>query len=403
MMEWLASSREPSTFDAVIVGASVAGAGCASLLSQVGLRVALLDRAEFPRDKICGEGLMPAGVALLERLFTANGSQPPPGFSFQGLRIWREGASETCIDLDFLPGRTGLCLPRYGLDQSLAELAAQTGAQLVTGFRVAAIELEPGGISRVKGVDSKGTAVEYRAPWILAANGIRSRLHEAAGFRLRSADGRFGLRTRMPGFELRGGRVEIFCSGRGEAYVAPQGDGARITFLLEPGALKQAPRPPRTRQWLLEQFPGLAERCSGEGELEATSPLVRRLSGCAVPGFLLLGDAAGSCDPVSGQGMTIALRDAFLVAELARQGLPANPVELAGAYALRRRQYFEPAFALSQRLLQIVRSPFLARRFGRLLRRSETFARKISTIATLGASAQREVGWLDRLRLLAGI
>jgi geranylgeranyl reductase family protein len=171
--------------DVIVVGAGPAGASTAYWLAQSGLDVAVLEKATFPRDKICGDGLTPRAVrALIGMGVDINA----PGWARnQGLRIYGGGVKielpwpELASFPDF-----GLVRTRTSLDQLLAEHAAKAGARLLTGCTVVGPILDER-TDRIIGVQAKyqGEEIEFRAPLVVACDGNSSRLSLAMGLRRR--------------------------------------------------------------------------------------------------------------------------------------------------------------------------------------------------------------------------
>ena len=172
--------------DVIVVGAGPGGSATATHLARHGLDVVLLDKATFPRDKICGDGLTPRAVRELATLGVPT-REEDGWIRNKGLRI--VGAGQT-FELDWpessaFPGY-GLARARATLDETLARHASATGARLMEGMNVTAPVVERG---RVVGVQAKvmqdgratGEVRELRAPVVIASDGVSSRLGTAVG------------------------------------------------------------------------------------------------------------------------------------------------------------------------------------------------------------------------------
>jgi len=179
--------------DAVVVGAGPAGAATAILLAREGLSVALLDRARFPRDKICGEYLSPEGSRILDRLgvlarVEANGARP-----LRGMRIL--GPDGTQLVGDYPPdgARPGdrpraLAVRRRILDAALVERAGEVGISVREGMRVVDLLREgariTGVVAEPVGLERRTAAAErFSAPLVVAADGRTSVIAERLGLR----------------------------------------------------------------------------------------------------------------------------------------------------------------------------------------------------------------------------
>ncbi len=389
-------------YDAIVVGASVAGACTALLLGRAGHRVLLVERARFPRAKVCGEGLMPAGARILEQIgvpVSALGARSFPGIRF---RLDRQPPLE--LDFSLLEtGCRGLAVSREGLDSCLARHAArQANVTFRQGFRVAGCRLDGAGV-QVRGESGE----TFAGRLLVGADGIRSRFHGRSGIRrLASSNGRFALRGLFEDFAHRDGWVDVFCSRLGEAYIAPLGpSSARVTLLLNQ-RLDGGPGDTERFASHLRHFPEVLARTGGRPPLrvDATAPVSRRVSACHGERLLLVGDAAGAVDPITGQGMTLALRDAQLAAEVAGDRLRRGRLKEADLrpYTARRRDYFERSDELSRRLLGLLERPWLFARVRRaLLSNPRLQARLLASAVWPGSSGG--LRWSDRLRLVAGL
>ncbi len=298
--------------DVLIAGAGLAGSALAIALGRRGVSVALFERAAFPREKPCGEGLMPGGVTALEELGISTGSLGAP---FHGIRYHFGGHSAAGSFPRESPGaRPGLGVRRRDLDSALAQLAAETtGVDLRTSVRITGPLFEHG---RVAGLLVEDQPV--RARLTIAADGAHSRLRHALGLDVRLRCKRVGMRMhfREPAGALAQSHVEIFMGFGHELYVTPLPRGEFLVAALAESSAMHGPAEAQFARWWQAQ-PLLADRIRGSepaGELLVTSPLTGRASRRVLPGFALLGDAAGFTDPLTGGGMTQALQSARLLA-----------------------------------------------------------------------------------------
>jgi flavin-dependent dehydrogenase len=347
--------------DVLIAGGGIAGSALAILLGRQGLSVELYERGVFPREKPCGEGLMPAGVGVLERLGLAEAAG---GAEFRGVRYHFGGqtAEGQFPRTNGVPA-VGRGLRRRHLDRLLFETAAAApGGMAHTGTRVDAPLVEGG---RVTGVRVEGN--ERRARLVVAADGVHSALRHGLGLQRAARRRRFGVRAH---FRLAGGRtqppwVDVFACRGHELYVTPLPQNeilvaalADARGLAEPvaqafGRWRRAPR-------------ALAERLDGAeqvSDLAGTSPLAGSARRGFVPGAVLLGDAAGFLDPITGGGMTQALMSAELLAGHLRGGVPADDDWLV-RFDSERRRMLRDYRMLTRTVLWLSDHPRLA---GRLL------------------------------------
>ncbi|HSR67763.1 MAG TPA: FAD-dependent monooxygenase [Acidobacteriota bacterium] len=394
-------------YDAVIVGASVAGAAAAALLARQGLRIALLDKARFPRDKVCGEGLMPAGVGILREMGVL--ARLTCGQSFQGIRFI-EAESGATVELDFSlisPDLRGRAFPRLALDGALAEFAAESpGVEWMQETQADSVRVNRSGVEVC--IRRRGGRRTIQGRLLIGANGIRSRLPRRFAIKRHIArHRRFALRARFDRYRGDTTMVDVHCHRAGEAYVAPQPQGgALVTMLLHHRGSPLGGAKPQSFLRLLDGFPRLQAELEGSrtpSQVQAAAPLGQRLERCHGRRLLLLGDAAGAVDPVTGQGMSIALKDARLAADLLARRLPEGRLDEADLsdFSRRRNEYFLPAYRMAEDLISALRHPFLARRTLRSLNRNLDLRRKILAQAAQDGPPAA-LAWTDKLRLVMG-
>ncbi len=366
--------------DVLIAGGGVAGSSLAIMLGRAGFRVELFEQGTFPREKACGEGLMPAGVAVLERLGLAEaiGGQP-----FYGVRYY---AGDVVAAARFpkvgVQPATGRGQRRYHLDRVLFAAATATpGVVTHTHAHVEAPIVQHG---RVVGLRVAGH--EHVAPLIVAADGAHSRLRHQLGLDGRSAPHRrIGLRAH---FRLAAGVaqppwVEVFLANRAELYVTPLPDDQVLVAVLFPRETGVT-HPADVLHRLMRAQPVLHARLVGAEQITAVkgmAPLTIRARARVVPGAVLLGDAAGFVDPVTGGGMTQALQTAELLAHYLCQVQEVDARWLVAydqACAALLRDYRR----LNWLLLQVGQQRGLARTTLRMLRRTPWLFSHLLGVAT---------------------
>jgi len=287
----------------VIVGGGIAGASLAIALGRAGRSVQLFDAKTFPRDKPCGEGIMPAGVSALRRLGIADGAG---GAVFHGVRY--HVGSRVAVGA-FPPSREhgdrGRAQRRLVLDRCLFERAAATpGVTAHQGVAVDGPLVEDG---RVTGVLVNGSAV--RTSLVAAADGAHSRFRHRLGLNVPAPRSRVGARRH---YRLAGRTappwVDIFLGPSREFYVTPLPGGEVLVALLAEADAVQPPLEPLFDRWRREPsaLRALLDGAEPISDLLAT-PLAATASVGFAPGVVLLGDAAGFIDPITGGGMAQAL------------------------------------------------------------------------------------------------
>ncbi|MEP6961043.1 MAG: NAD(P)/FAD-dependent oxidoreductase [Acidobacteriota bacterium] len=281
--------------DVLIVGGGLAGSALAIHLARQGQRVTLLDRSAFPREKACGEGLMPAGVAALARL-----GIDVPSTSFRGVR-YRCGTQ--VVSGVFPDGQVGMGVRRNVLDAALWNAArAEPNVHALSRTAVDTVLYEG---SSIAGVIANG--VEYRARLTVAADGANSTMRHKLGWDASPPSRRFGLCRH---FRLAKGTsapawVDAFLYPYREIYVTPlPGEELLVAVLRD----TNMPEP------LAPEIQMLLQGAAEIGTPLGASPLTVSARQRVGPGCVLLGDAAGNCDPITGGGMSQALLSAELLA-----------------------------------------------------------------------------------------
>ena len=343
--------------DVLIAGGGVAGSALAILLGRQGLRVELYERASFPREKPCGEGLMPAGVAVLERLGLA---EAVGGVPFHGIRyhFGRRNLTGPFPRADGLP-ITGCAQRRKHLDQVLFQAAARTpGVQAWTGRMVNGPVRENG---RVAGLRVDGE--ERRGELVVAADGAHSRIRKELELDIAVRRKRLGARAhfRVPEGREQPPWVDVFVQRGYELYVASlPGREVLVAGLAEAevarGSIERA-----FHSWW-RGVPELAARLDGAeqvSEILCASPLAGRARAGVAPGVVLLGDAAGFSDPITGGGMTQALLTSELLAKHVAQGF-AGGNGWAAMFERERRALLADYKRLTEALLWLAQHPRLA-------------------------------------------
>ena len=343
--------------DVIVVGGGPAGSVAAAVLAGAGCRVLVAERARFPRSKPCGDYLNPGCAGVLGRIGILGEIErtalPVPG--------WRIVAPDGAAATTAFSAGTGFAVPRRTLDHILLARAAAMGAAVIEAARVTALDRGPGWVRVTieRGVGPGGYE-HLSARLVIGADGLRSAIARMIGAGALPRDGRFtvgayleGLDgTRAPG-ERPPGEIHFardrFC---GIAYLP--GGLANVTIALPAGALRTWRGDLEAGYWTaLRAFPGLAgrlTRASAVGRLRASGPVGYRRRRAVGDGVLLAGDAAAAINPMTGQGMFLALRGGELAARAALRTLDqGGPTRRAlAAYDRERRREFGDAFLVSR-------------------------------------------------------
>jgi flavin-dependent dehydrogenase len=293
--------------EVVVVGGGPSGATTALLLARQGHRVTLIDRARFPRDKACGEGLMPPGVAVLRRLglherVLATGARPLDGVAYQ-----HEGGHPAAYAPFPAPPSggpsTALGVRRTAFDATLVDaLRREPRVTLREGERVTALLRD--GANATTGVAT--TTDRVRAAVVVGADGLHSGVRGWAGLSTRiTGNGRYGLAGHW-GLEVTSRHAITVTLGDGhEWYEAPVGPDMLLVSVLT--RRSSQPITARTYQSAARAaVPALHDAELVAGPLGAAQ-FRQRARSVAERGVFLVGDAAGYDDPTTGEGLAIGM------------------------------------------------------------------------------------------------
>lgn len=333
--------------DVIVVGAGPAGSTTAYYLAQAGLDVLLLEKTEFPREKVCGDGLTPRAVKSLVKM-GVDISEGSGWLRNYGLRVVGGGVRLELPwpDLAEYPSY-GLTRTRLDFDDTLADRAVKAGAHLQTSTNVSKAVVNRAG--RVIGVEAtvgkEKKPVTYRAPLVVSADGVSGRLALSLGIAKRD-DRPMGVAVRRYYTSPRHDDdyleswLELWDNREGQKRLLPGygwifglGDGRSNVGLGMLNSSKDF-QGIDYRKLLAAWLGGLPEEW-GYVEENAVGPT----RGAALPmgfnrkphytrGLLLAGDSGGMVNPFNGEGIAYAMESAELAAETIVQAL-ARPSGLA--------------------------------------------------------------------------
>ncbi len=365
--------------DVLVVGAGPGGSAAAYHLARHGLDVLLVEKAIFPREKVCGDALTPRGVAAMLRM----GIDPDdPGFERTvGLRVFSRRVKLELLwpELEHYP-RYGLVRTRMDFDELLARRAEKVGARLMEGTEAMSPILADGWVTgallRNAGDGTDGEAREVRARLVLACDGASSRFAGQAGVRrdvtrpLGIAARRYFRIERGPGpwLEVWMDLWEGDALLPGYGWLFPLADG---TVNLGAGLLNtyrgfkdvSAQRVFDAFARMLPVAWNINEGTAVGRVLSGPLPMGMNRVPQALPGLLVIGDAAGIVNPFNGEGIAYAMESAELAAELVHDALITGRPGLAHMYPSVLRERYGKYFHIGRNFVRIIGNPAAMRAF----------------------------------------
>jgi len=305
--------------DLLVAGGGPGGLATATHAAKAGLDVVVVERRPGPIDKACGEGLMPHTVKQLKKIGVS-----PHGKAFRGITYLDSTRS---VRANFRSGE-GLGMRRTALSEALHDAASSAGVRIVHGD-----------IGEVSQDASSVRCGDLRARYLAAADGLHSPIRRSLGLDLPSRGRRrWGIRRH---FQIApwSDTVEVYWAHDTEAYVTPIAEDSVGVAILT------------SRQGRFDDhlagFPALAARLTGvpHDSDRAAGPLRQRVRSRTSGRVMLVGDAAGYVDALTGEGMGIAFGGAELLVKCVLADAP-------GAYDRQWRQMSRRYRALTAGLLQ---------------------------------------------------
>jgi geranylgeranyl reductase family protein len=370
--------------DVIVVGAGPGGSAAAFHLARHGLRVELLEKSEFPREKVCGDGLTPRAVTQLVKMGVDTDS--PGWMRNKGLRVIGGGIRLELAwpDLASHPNY-GLTRTRMDFDEILAQAAVAAGATLRTSTNVSGPVLD--GTGRVVGVRAAvgpdKEPIEYHAPLVVAADGVSARFALSMGLAKRE-DRPIGVAVRRyyqspvkhdddfleSWLELRskeGGETLL----PGYGWIFGMGDG-RVNVGL--GVLNSSTAFGKTNyramltDWLSTTPPewGMNDEANADGPIMgAALPMGFNRVPHYTRGVLLVGDSGGMVNPFNGEGIAYAMESGEMAAEVIVQALarPAGPSRerALAQYPAALKQRFGGYYRLGGWFVKLIGNPQVMR------------------------------------------
>jgi geranylgeranyl reductase family protein len=409
----LSPANLPSSCDVLVIGAGPAGSACAQWLARGGQEVLLVDQHDFPRDKVCGDGLIPDTHAALRRLGVY---EEVAALALPARHVRFVGPRGGHIDI---PGSLSV-LPRKVLDHVLVRAAQRAGARLCTPLRFEQPLIEDGRVVGAR-VQAAGVAREIRARWVVLATGAVPQALTAAGLCERHTPSGIAMRgyvrnealaARLPHLQsqlhlvwhprLRGGYGWIFPAPGGLFNIGTGITGSHKMQRDGRGSMQDV-NLRRMLDAFCEVYEPAAELMAGgqvEGALKG-APLRCSLGGArwTRPGMLATGEAIGSTYSFSGEGIGKAMETGILAAEalLADRQAQDSTVQQHYEASLRR---LKPKFDLYETASRVNDHPWIADLVVWRARRSSRIRNRLANVLEETQNPGRLFSWRGITKLM---
>jgi flavin-dependent dehydrogenase len=349
-------TENPVDADIAVIGAGPAGATAALFAARRGLRVIVLDKQAFPRDKPCGEGLMPSGRSALRELGLEAAVLSTGAPLLQGIQFGRVEEPPVAVPFPAHDGeQAGLGIRRITFDAQLAE-ALSHHSKIEFSPRTEARDIRTGsdGISTV--ITTTG---ELRVRFVALADGLRSGLRHRLGWTVGPRPPhRYGIVGHWIIHEPVDPWVRITFDRGLEVYEGPVAGNQRMVALLSyQDRMAEFAGHLESRYRTIAQAirPGLRQ-AELVGSVAAVGPFWYGATTVADHGIFLIGDAAGFTDPITAEGIATGLRQARAFGEALAYPNPER------AYRRAHRQITKDPHRVAALFLRLSRTPALVDR-----------------------------------------
>lgn len=355
--------------DVLIIGAGPAGCAAAIGLAKAGADVLMVDRRAFPRDKVCGDALIPDALRALEHLGLMQ-AVLRAGRALGGIRVYAPNGRFVDVNGDCV------CIPRLTFDEMLRREAVKAGARFMSGVEARHPLIEGAAVVGAELTTTGGRHLRVRASVTLLATGAAAEPLKRFGVCHRVTPSATAARVYARTDEAFAQAFTHLCISYDDAVCPGYGwifpvDAA--TFNVGVGYFYDSPIPPpeknirRLLDRFVHTFPPAAEvlaHATGTTEL-CGAPLRTALTGSALsrPGLLVLGEAAGLTYSFTGEGIGKALESGIIAADIiTRCESPAadHPKTTASAYARNIRERFGAKFRAYKTAQDFLARPRLA-------------------------------------------
>jgi len=319
--------------DVLIVGAGPAGSALAYFLADHGLDVLLVDKADFPRDKTCGDGLSPRALQILNKMGLAE-KVKETGFAIHRVSFFSPNGDKITMPIPPYDGLKdySVVLPRYKFDNLVLERARTAKAQFVAGVTATDVIREGETVVGIKANTSEGPK-DFHARYVVVATGASTAFVEKAGLLKHRPEYSKAARAYYEGLSGITDEIEFHFDavplpGYGWVFpTSPKGANIGAGYYAQPGK----PEPRATPRQAFDEF--IAG--SKVKEMMKDAKLVGAIKGyplrfdfpeaqTAFPGLALIGEACGLVNPLTGEGIDYALESTEVAATILVEAFQAR-------------------------------------------------------------------------------
>ncbi len=368
-------------YDVIVIGGGPAGSASALFLSGCGYKVALLDQATFPRDKVCGEFISPAADAILERLGVLSEIEALSPVRLSGVAISSFEKAGFAVEYPPLPGTTrpmtSLSLPRFAFDRLLMERVQQAGVTMKEGHKVTDFIVEEGQVAGVRGRDDSKTPFEFRARVVVDAGGRNSVSLRRFDLKKKSrGSSKIALAAHWTTPQPLKKYCTMHISHPGYTGIAPTGEGqVNVVLVVDKKSLqgKNGLHDFYVRTVLKNPLRrNLLDKGQVVEKVRTVDSLAFSVRPPQIGGLVLVGDASGFIDPFTGEGIYLSLRSAEIASDVIDLCYKRNDFsrDALAVYEHRRKKEFNKKFLLSKIFQRLIYNPPLCNRVIQILARN---------------------------------
>jgi flavin-dependent dehydrogenase len=349
---------------------------------MAGMDVLVLDRARFPRDKVCAEYLSPQASRIFSDMGVLDEIEGAGAAKLAGMTMRAPDGTMFHAEFAGVKGfaaysNRGLALRRTVLDEILLRRARTAGARVEEGARVTDVLRDSAGrVNGVAAVVTGGGPRNFRSRIVVGADGLRSVVGRRLGLvRVRRWPKRVGLVSHYRGVSGMRGMGEMHVDGEGYLGLAEVGHGVTNVGIVLPmsrAAKVSGDREGFVKEWIASR-PHLAARFAAAEQVtavRATGPFNSVAARAYAPGAALVGDAADFFDPFTGEGVYAALRGGEILAPFVVEAVKANGnggVDALRGYEAARRAEFGGKWKLERIVGMAIAFPSLMNHAARAL------------------------------------